>query len=166
MRFGLDVAQQRMPWDEVVSRVQFAEDLGFDGAWGFDHFQPMYGEGPGECFEGVTTLAAMQMLILPDRQLFICDTHVNRDPSAVEIAEMTLLAAEEMQRFGVKPSVALLSHSSFGSSDAPSAVKMREALALIVERAFLARSSELSRKRQRRGGRDGNTNSCGPPTVA
>jgi F420-dependent oxidoreductase-like protein len=59
MRFGLDIAQQRMPWDEVVSRVQFAEELGFDGAWGFDHFQPMYGEGPGECFEGMTTLAAL-----------------------------------------------------------------------------------------------------------
>ena len=48
-----------MPFDEVVSRTQFAEQLGFDGAWGFDHFQPMYGEGPGECFEGVTTLAAL-----------------------------------------------------------------------------------------------------------
>jgi alkanesulfonate monooxygenase SsuD/methylene tetrahydromethanopterin reductase-like flavin-dependent oxidoreductase (luciferase family) len=48
-----------MPWDELVSRVQFAEDLGFDGAWGFDHFQPMYGEGPGETFEGMTTLAAL-----------------------------------------------------------------------------------------------------------
>src|SRR3954454_1969976 len=59
MRFGLDVAQQRMRWDEVVGRVQFAESVGFDGAWGFDHFQPMYGEGPGECFEGVTTLAAL-----------------------------------------------------------------------------------------------------------
>src|SRR4051812_49983377 len=59
MRFGLDIAQQRMPWDELVSRVQFAEELGFDGAWGFDHFRPMYGEGPGETFEGVTTLAAL-----------------------------------------------------------------------------------------------------------
>jgi alkanesulfonate monooxygenase SsuD/methylene tetrahydromethanopterin reductase-like flavin-dependent oxidoreductase (luciferase family) len=59
MRFGLDVAQQRMPFDEVVSRTTFAEDLGFDGAWGFDHFQPMYGDGPGECFEGITTLAAL-----------------------------------------------------------------------------------------------------------
>jgi alkanesulfonate monooxygenase SsuD/methylene tetrahydromethanopterin reductase-like flavin-dependent oxidoreductase (luciferase family) len=59
MRFGLDVAQQRMPWDEVVNRVRFAEDLGFDGAWGFDHLQPMYGEGPGETFEGMTTLAAL-----------------------------------------------------------------------------------------------------------
>jgi F420-dependent oxidoreductase-like protein len=59
MRFGLDVAQQRLPWDEVVSRVRFAEELGFDGAWGFDHFQPMFGDGPGEAFEGVTTLAAL-----------------------------------------------------------------------------------------------------------
>jgi len=59
VRFGLDVAQQRVPFDEVVARTQFAEDLGFDGAWGFDHFQPMYGDGPGECFEGVTTLAAL-----------------------------------------------------------------------------------------------------------
>jgi F420-dependent oxidoreductase-like protein len=59
MRFGLDIAQQRMPWDEVVTRVQFAEELGFDGAWGFDHFQPMYGDGPGEAFDGMTTLAAL-----------------------------------------------------------------------------------------------------------
>lgn len=59
MRFGLDVAQQRMPWDELARRTRLAEDLGFDGAWGFDHFQPMYGEGPGNCFEGMTTLAAL-----------------------------------------------------------------------------------------------------------
>jgi F420-dependent oxidoreductase-like protein len=59
MRFGLDVAQQRMPWDELVRRVRLAEDLGFDGMWGFDHFQPMYGDGPGETFEGMTTLAAL-----------------------------------------------------------------------------------------------------------
>jgi F420-dependent oxidoreductase-like protein len=59
MRFGLDVAQQRISWDELVRRVQLAEELGFDGVWGFDHFQPMYGEGPGETFEGMTTLAAL-----------------------------------------------------------------------------------------------------------
>jgi malate dehydrogenase (oxaloacetate-decarboxylating)(NADP+) len=82
--------------------------------------------------EGVKTLATMQMLILPGRQLFVCDTHVNRDPTAEQIAEMTLLAAEEVQRFGLQPSVALLSHSSFGSSDAPSAQKMRDALALVT----------------------------------
>jgi len=48
-----------MPWEELVRRVQLAEELGFDGMWGFDHFQPMYGEGPGETFEGMTTLAAL-----------------------------------------------------------------------------------------------------------
>src|SRR5438067_6857168 len=85
--------------------------------------------------DGARTFAAMQMLILPGRQLFICDTHVNRDPNSLEIAEMTLLAAEELKRFGVKPSVALVSHSSFGSSDAPSAQKMRDALAIIRDRA-------------------------------
>lgn len=61
MRIGLDIAQQRMPFADVVDRARFAEDLGFDGVWGFDHFQPMYGEGPGECFEGYTTLAALAM---------------------------------------------------------------------------------------------------------
>jgi F420-dependent oxidoreductase-like protein len=59
MRFGLDIAQQRTPWSEVAARARFADELGFDGVWGFDHFQPMYGEGPGECFEGMTTLAAL-----------------------------------------------------------------------------------------------------------
>jgi len=59
VRLGLDIAQQRMPFAEVVDRARFAEALGFDGVWGFDHFKPMYGEGPGECFEGNTTLAAL-----------------------------------------------------------------------------------------------------------
>ncbi len=59
MRFGLDISQHRLEWDEIVSRTQLAEELGFDGAWGFDHFQPMYGEGPGNCFEGMTMLAAL-----------------------------------------------------------------------------------------------------------
>ena len=59
MEFGLDVAQQRLEFDEVVGRVRFGEDLGFAGAWGFDHFGPMYGQGPGNCFEGMTTLAAL-----------------------------------------------------------------------------------------------------------
>ncbi|MDP2094654.1 MAG: NADP-dependent malic enzyme [Hydrogenophaga sp.] len=83
---------------------------------------------------GTNTLAAMQMLMLPGRQLFICDTHVNRDPDAEQVAEIALLAAEAVRRFGVTPSVALLSHSNFGGSDAASAVKMRAALGLIRER--------------------------------
>src|SRR5882757_995414 len=58
MRYGLDIAQRRMPWSEVAGCARFADELGFDGIWGFDHFQPMYGDGPGECFEANTTLAA------------------------------------------------------------------------------------------------------------
>ena len=84
---------------------------------------------------GAHTVATMQLLILNDRQLFFCDTHVNRDPDAEQIAEMTLLAAEQVVRFGMTPHVALLSHSNFGSSDAPTARKMRAALALINARA-------------------------------
>ena len=67
--------------------------------------------------------------------MFICDTYVNLDPTPEQITEMTLLAAEEMRRFGITPKVALLSHSNFGTSDAPSAAKMRAALALITARA-------------------------------
>src|SRR3982751_408556 len=65
MRFGLDVAQQRVSWDELVRRVQLAEELGFDGVWGFDHFQPMYGDGPGETFEAMTYLAALAGITSP-----------------------------------------------------------------------------------------------------
>ncbi len=84
--------------------------------------------------EQVRTLANLQMLILPGRQLFICDTHVNRDPDADQVAEIAALAAQEVRRFGIVPRVALLSHSSFGSSDAPSAKKMRAALKLVQAR--------------------------------
>jgi malate dehydrogenase (oxaloacetate-decarboxylating)(NADP+) len=80
---------------------------------------------------GVRSFAAMNLLLLPRRTVFICDTYVNSDPSSEQIAEMTLLAAEEVRRFGLLPKVALLSHSSFGSSDAASALKMREALQIL-----------------------------------
>jgi hypothetical protein len=76
----------------------------------------------------------MNGLILPGRQVFIVDTHVNLDPSAEELAEITGLAAEQIRIFGLEPKVALLSHSDFGSSDAPSALKMRATLALLRER--------------------------------
>jgi malate dehydrogenase (oxaloacetate-decarboxylating)(NADP+) len=84
---------------------------------------------------GVRHYSAMNAIILPARTVFICDTYVTHDPDAEHIAEMTLLAAEEMRRFGVVPKVALLSASNFGSVDMPSARKMRAALALISERA-------------------------------
>ena len=89
----------------------------------------VFGHSPG-----VSTFAALQMLILPGRQLFICDTNVNADPTAEQVAEMTLLAAEQVRQFGLKPSVALVSHSNFGGSEAASAQKMRDALELILRR--------------------------------
>ena len=84
---------------------------------------------------GVKNFAAMNTLLLPDRTVFICDTYVNYDPTAEQIAEMTVLAAEEIRRFGITPKAALLSHSSFGADSTPTAVKMRRALALIRELA-------------------------------
>ena len=84
---------------------------------------------------GVRTLAAMNMLMLPGRQVFICDTYVNLHPRPEEIAEFTLLAAVQVRRFGLTPSVALLSHSSFGSSHWWDAKVMRDALALLATQA-------------------------------
>ena len=80
---------------------------------------------------GANVYGAMSGLILPGRQVFLVDTHINLDPTAEELAELTLMAASEMRKLGLEPKVALLSHSNFGSSNAPSAVKMREVLALI-----------------------------------
>jgi len=80
---------------------------------------------------GCNTYGAMNGLMLTNRQVFLVDTHVNYDPSAEQIAEITLMAAEEMLRLGVQPKAALLSHSNFGSSNQPSAVKMREALQIL-----------------------------------
>jgi malate dehydrogenase (oxaloacetate-decarboxylating)(NADP+) len=80
---------------------------------------------------GVKTFGAMNMLMLTDRQIFICDTQVNHNPTAEQLAEITLLAADEMRRFGLMPRVALLSHSSFGSSESADAQTMRDALAII-----------------------------------
>jgi malate dehydrogenase (oxaloacetate-decarboxylating)(NADP+) len=85
--------------------------------------------------QDVPVYACMNGLLLPDRQVFLVDTHVNYDPSAEELAEITTMAAEEMMRFGIKPKAALLSHSNFGSSNQPSAVKMRKVLELLHEQA-------------------------------
>jgi malate dehydrogenase (oxaloacetate-decarboxylating)(NADP+) len=85
--------------------------------------------------EGVNGYAAMNVLMLPEQTLFICDTHVNQNPNAEQIAEMTILAAQEMLRFGVVPKIALLSHSNFGSQPSESSRKMADALALIRKRA-------------------------------
>ena len=84
---------------------------------------------------GANVYAAMNILILPDRQLAMVDTHVNENPNAEQLAEITIMAAEEMTRFGILPRAALLSHSNFGSANTESAKKMRAALALIQQNA-------------------------------
>ncbi len=84
---------------------------------------------------GANVYAAMNILMVPGRQLALVDTAVNLDPTAEQVAEITVLAAEQLRRMGIAPRAALVSHSDFGSSDAPSAVKMREALALIRQLA-------------------------------
>ncbi len=84
---------------------------------------------------GVTVFAGMNILRLPSRTLFVCDTHVNLDPTAEQVAEITLLAAEEVRRFGITPKVALLSHSNFGSFDNASAHKMSRACQLLEQLA-------------------------------
>ena len=84
--------------------------------------------------EGVNHHYAMNILMLPGRTVALCDTYVNYDPSAEQLFEMTCLAAEELSRFGITPRVALLSHSSFGTEDTPTAVKMRRAMELLHAR--------------------------------
>src|SRR6185437_9131945 len=81
------------------------------------------------------TYAAMNAVMLPNRTVFIADTYVNADPSPEQVAEIAVMSADEILRFGITPKVALLSHSSFGTSNYPSARKMREALAVLRERA-------------------------------
>jgi malate dehydrogenase (oxaloacetate-decarboxylating)(NADP+) len=84
---------------------------------------------------GVSRTYSLSSLILPNGVLFLCDTHLNMDPTAEQVAEMTVLAAQAVRRFGLVPKAALLSHSTYGASNAPSARKMREALPLIHARA-------------------------------
>ena len=105
------------------------------GTWGntahhLDYLDQVIGKREGAC-----TYAGMNGLLLPNRQVFLVDTHVNYDPSAEQLVEITTMSAEEMMRFGIKPKAALLSHSNFGSSNQPSALKMRHVLQLLRDKA-------------------------------
>ena len=77
-------------WDELVRRVQLAEQLGFDGVWGFDHFQPMYGDGPGETFEGMTTLAALAGVTSKIRLGLLVTGVTYRHPSVLASQALTI----------------------------------------------------------------------------
>ncbi len=113
------------------------------GTWGttanhLHYIDQVIGPRPGgspSTQQDVRVYACMNGLMMPGRQVFLVDTHVNADPSAEELTEITVMAAEEMLRFGVQPKAALLSHSNFGTSDHPSAVKMRRTLTLLREQA-------------------------------
>ncbi|MGJ7537524.1 MULTISPECIES: NADP-dependent malic enzyme [unclassified Variovorax] len=114
------------------------------GTWGntalhLHYIDQVIGKHPG-----ASTYACMNGLLLPDRQVFLVDTHVNYDPSPEELAEITSMAAEEMMRFGLKPKAALLSHSNFGTSNEPSAIKMRKTLDLLrVQAPWLEVDGEM-----------------------
>ncbi len=101
------------------------------GTWGHTAHHLQYVDQVIGKRPGVATYACMNGLMLPDRQVFLVDTHVNYDPTAEQLAEITVMAAKEMMRFGIKPRAALLSHSNFGSSNQPSAMKMRHTLELL-----------------------------------
>ncbi|MBS0291111.1 MAG: NADP-dependent malic enzyme [Proteobacteria bacterium] len=114
------------------------------GTWGHTAHHLQYIDQVLGKRAGVHTYACMNALMLPDRQLFLVDTHVNYDPTAEQLAEITIMAAEELMRFGLKPKAALLSHSNFGLSSQPSAVKMRETLGLLrVQAPWLEVDGEM-----------------------
>ena len=114
------------------------------GTWGHTSHHLQYIDQVIGKRAGVNTYACMNGLLLPDRQVFVVDTHVNYDPTAEQLAEITIMAAEEMMRFGIKPKAALLSHSNFGSSNQPSAVKMRQTLDLLrVQAPWLEVDGEM-----------------------
>ncbi|WP_363356966.1 NADP-dependent malic enzyme [Hydrogenophaga sp.] len=113
------------------------------GTWGSTHSHLEYIDqvigkregGSPSTEQDVRVYACMNGLMLPGRQVFLVDTHINHDPTAEELCEITVMAAEEMLRFGLRPKAALLSHSNFGSSNQPSAVKMRRTLELLRQQA-------------------------------
>ena len=113
------------------------------GTWGstaghLEYIDQVIGKAEGgspRTEQDVRVYACMNGLMLPGRQVFLVDTHVNYDPSPEQLCEITVMAAEELVRFGLKPKVALLSHSNFGSSNQPSAIKMRQTFQLLREQA-------------------------------
>ena len=114
------------------------------GTWGHTTHHLQYIDQVIGKRAGVDTYACMNALMLPDRQIFLVDTHVNYDPTAEQLCEITIMAAEEMMRFGLKPKAALLSHSNFGNSNQPSAVKMRQTLELLrVQAPWLEVDGEM-----------------------
>jgi malate dehydrogenase (oxaloacetate-decarboxylating)(NADP+) len=130
----LEVRRRTTLIGSLLVRLGYADGL-LCGTFGKHALHREFVESVLDKREGVSSYYAMNMLILPQRTLFICDTYVNYDPTAEQVAEMAILAAEEIRSFGIAPKVALLSHSSFGTDNTPTAVKMRKALEILKEKA-------------------------------
>jgi malate dehydrogenase (oxaloacetate-decarboxylating)(NADP+) len=135
----VDIAKQRLRQDNTIIgamlvRLGYADGMicGLSGR--FNHHLRQVEEVIGKA-PGCATLAAMNHLLLPGRALFLCDTHVNENPDASQLADIAQMAAAAVRRFGIQPKVAMLSHSNFGSSQSASARKMAEAAALLHVRA-------------------------------
>jgi malate dehydrogenase (oxaloacetate-decarboxylating)(NADP+) len=135
----VEIAKMRLRQDNtiigaILLQLGYAEGMicGVSGRFGHHlrQVEEIIGKAPG-----VNTMAAMNHLLLPGRALFLCDTHVNENPDANELAEIALMAADAVRRFGIQPKVAMLSHSNFGSSQSASAKKMAAATAIIHAQA-------------------------------
>ena len=135
----IDIAKARLRNDNTVVgatlvKLGYADGMICGVSGSFSHHLQQVEEIIGKA-TGRSTLAAMNHLILPGLAMFICDTQVNEDPDAEQLAEIALMAAEEVRRFGIEPKVAMLSHSNFGSSRSASARKMARAAALFHDKA-------------------------------
>ncbi|MBL8393783.1 MAG: NADP-dependent malic enzyme, partial [Candidatus Accumulibacter sp.] len=135
----IDIAKTRLRNDNtiigaILVRLGYADGMicGLSGR--FAHHLRQVDEIIGRA-PGCTTLAAMTHLLLPGRALFLCDTHVNEEPDAEQLADIALMAVDAVRRFKIRPKVAMLSHSNFGSSQSVSACKMAKAMALVRARA-------------------------------
>ncbi|MGE5472395.1 MAG: NADP-dependent malic enzyme [Bacteroidota bacterium] len=129
-----EVRRRATLYGALMVRLGYADGL-ICGTFGRHETHREYVESVIGAREGLDRLYAMNLLMLPERTVFIGDTYVNYNPSAEQLADMTLLAAEEIRNFGIQPKVALLSHSTFGTEDTPTSLKMRQVLSLLNERA-------------------------------
>jgi len=129
-----EVRRRATLWGSLMVRLGHADGM-VCGLFGRHEVHRGYVSSVIGTAEGATRYYGMNLLMLPGRTVFIGDTYVNYDPTPEQITEMTLLAAKEIRRFGITPKVALLSHSSFGSEDSPTSLKMREVLAQLQDQA-------------------------------
>ncbi|HOG02409.1 MAG TPA: phosphate acyltransferase, partial [Accumulibacter sp.] len=135
----IDIAKTRLRSDNtiigaILLKLGYADGMicGLSGR--FAHHLRQVDEIIGKA-PGCSTMAAMTHLLLPGRALFLCDTHVNEEPDAAQLAEIALMAVDAVRRFKIRPKVAMLSHSNFGSSQSASASKVAEAARIVRARA-------------------------------